>query len=94
MVYQYVRNNGHGLTIYVNFIVKYVYYMVHGSNGCFVIGAALMDDHYRTNIISGVGHPRSDSVVQLVLCMVLYNIRSTSVDLEVPRESANPAKKG
>jgi hypothetical protein len=29
-----------------------------------------MDDHYRTDIINGVGHPRSDSVVLLVLCMV------------------------
>ena len=30
----------------------------------------LMDGHYRTNVISGVGHPRSDSVVPLVLRMV------------------------
>ena len=30
-----------------------------------------MDGHYRTNIISGVGHPRSDSVVLLVLYTVV-----------------------
>jgi hypothetical protein len=29
-----------------------------------------MDGHNRTNIISGVGHPRSDSIVMLVLCTV------------------------
>jgi hypothetical protein len=26
-----------------------------------------MDDHYRTEVISGVGHPRSDLVMPLVL---------------------------
>jgi hypothetical protein len=30
----------------------------------------LVDGHYRMDIISGVGYPRSDSVVLLVLCMV------------------------
>jgi hypothetical protein len=42
-----------------------------GSNG-FVIKTwpFPMDGHYRTNIISGVGHPRSDSVVSLVLYTV------------------------
>jgi hypothetical protein len=30
----------------------------------------LMDGHYRTDIISGVGYPRSDSVVPLVLRIV------------------------
>ena len=29
-----------------------------------------MDGHYKTDIISGVGPPRSNSVVLLVLCMV------------------------
>jgi hypothetical protein len=39
-----------------------------GSNG-FVIKTQPfpMDDHYRTNVINGVGHPRLDSVVPLVL---------------------------
>jgi hypothetical protein len=27
-----------------------------------------MDGHYRTDVISGVGHLRSDSIVPLVLC--------------------------
>jgi hypothetical protein len=31
-----------------------------------------MDGHYRTNIISNVGHPRSDSVVPLVLRTIYY----------------------
>jgi hypothetical protein len=31
-----------------------------------------MDGHYRAGVISGVGHPRSDSVVQLVLRMVCF----------------------
>jgi hypothetical protein len=29
-----------------------------------------MDGHYRIDVVSGVGHPRSDSVVPLVLCTV------------------------
>jgi hypothetical protein len=29
-----------------------------------------IDGHYRTDVISSVGHPRSDSVVSLVLYMV------------------------
>jgi hypothetical protein len=39
-----------------------------GSNG-FVIKTHTfpIDGHYRTDIINGVGHPRSDSVMLLVL---------------------------
>jgi hypothetical protein len=55
-------------------MIKCVCYMDIGSNGCFVTSAALMGNHYRTNIISSVGHPRSDLVVPLVLCMIVYNI--------------------
>jgi hypothetical protein len=51
-----------------------------------------MGGHYRTNIISNVGHPRSDSVVPLVLCMVVYNIWGIGVVLQVHRNSANPAE--
>jgi hypothetical protein len=42
-----------------------------GSNG-FVNMAQLfsMDGHYRMDIINGVGHPRSDSVVLLALCTI------------------------
>jgi hypothetical protein len=69
-----MRDNSHGLTIYVNFMVKYVCYMSLECNGCFMADAALTGSHYKTNIISGVDHPRSGLVVPLVLCMVAYNI--------------------
>jgi hypothetical protein len=39
----------------------------------FVAGAALMGGHYRIDIISGVGHPRLDSVIPLVLYTIAYN---------------------
>jgi hypothetical protein len=74
MVHRYVRDNGHELIIYVHFIVKYVCYIGLESNGCIVIGATLMDDYYRMNIISGVYFPRPDSVVWLVLCAIAYNV--------------------
>ena len=60
----------------------------------FVTSATLMGGHYRTYITSGVGHPRSNSIVLLVLCMVAYNIWDTGVVLQVPRGSANPVEKG
>jgi hypothetical protein len=47
-----------------------------------------------TDIISGVGRPRSDSVVPLVLCMVACNGWSTGIVLQVPRDSTNLAEKG
>ena len=40
-----------------------------------------MDGHFRTYIISGVGHPRSNSVVPLVLCTVAYNEWGISIVL-------------
>jgi hypothetical protein len=58
--------------IYVSFMVKCVLYRPW-IQWLFVAGAALMGGHYRMNIISGVGHPRSDSVVPLVFCMVVCN---------------------
>jgi hypothetical protein len=57
-------------------------------------GAALKGSHYKTNIINDVGHPKSDLVVPLVLCTVAYNIWGTGVVLQVPRDSANPTRKG
>ena len=57
-------------------------------------GVALTSCHYRKNIISGVGHSRSDSVVLLVLFMVTCNIRGTGVVLQIPWDSANLAKNG
>ena len=71
MVHWYVWYNGHGLTIWLNFMVNVCMCGGFGSNG-FVIKAQPfpMDNHYGTNIISSVGTPRSNSVVLLVLCMV------------------------
>jgi hypothetical protein len=54
-----------------------------------VTGATLMGGHYKMNIISVMGHSRSDSIVPLVLCKVAYNIRSTGIVLQVPWDSAN-----
>jgi hypothetical protein len=51
-----------------------------------------MDGHYRVDIISGVGHPRLDVVVLLVLYTVAYNIRGTSVVLQIHRDSDNPTE--
>jgi hypothetical protein len=36
-----------------------VLYIGLGSNGCFMTNTALMGDHYRMYVISGVGHPWS-----------------------------------
>ena len=83
-----------GLLYKLSDMVKCVCYMSFGSNGYFVIGATLMNSHYRADIINGVGYPRSDSVVSLVLCMVAYNIRGTDVVLQVSRDSANPTEEG
>ena len=52
---------------------KCVCYMGFESNSCFVTGAALIGGHYMTNIINYMGHPRSNSFMPLVLCMVVYN---------------------
>jgi hypothetical protein len=60
----------------------------------FMAGVALMDGHYKTSIISGVSHLRLDLVVPLVLCTVACNIQGTRIVLQVPWDSANPAKKG
>jgi hypothetical protein len=62
-------NNGHGLIIHVNFMVKCVCYM--GALDPMVSWSrcnhSLWLGHYRTDVISGVGHPRLDSIVPLVL---------------------------
>jgi hypothetical protein len=59
-----------GLLYGLTFMVKCMC-VGFGSNG-FVTKTQpfLMDGHYRTNNISSVGHPRSDSVVPLVLYTV------------------------
>jgi hypothetical protein len=71
-----------------------VCYMGLRSSGCFMAGSALTSGHYRMDIISGVGHLRLDSVMPLVLCTVVYNIRDTGVVLHVPRDSANSTRNG
>jgi hypothetical protein len=67
MVHRYVWYNGHGLTVRVSFMVS----VCRGALDPMVLGPMMqpfpMDDHYTTDVISGVGHPRSDSIVPLVL---------------------------
>jgi hypothetical protein len=60
----------------------------------FVAGTALTSGHYRLDIISGVGHPRSDSVMPLVLCTVTCNGCGTGIVLQVTWDSDNPAEEG
>jgi hypothetical protein len=51
-----------------------VLYEGFGSNGFVTkVQLFLMDGHYKTDIISGVGHPRLDSVVPLVLYTITCN---------------------
>jgi hypothetical protein len=83
-----------GLLYRLNDMVKYVCCIGFGSNSYFVAGAALMGDYYKLNIISGVGHSRSNSVILLVLCTVAYNIWGTVVVLQVPRDSTDLVEKG
>jgi hypothetical protein len=72
MVYRYVRYNGQGFTIYIYIYIFFFFYsmvkcvccyMDLGFNCCFVSNIALTGDYYRMYIISGVGHPRSESIV-------------------------------
>ena len=88
---EYIRTYGimaMSLLYKLNDMVKCVCYMGIGPNGCFVTGIALMGGHYRIYIISGVAHPRSNSVVLLVLWTVSCNGWGTSIVLQVPRDSA------
>ena len=67
MVHRYVQYNGHGYTIHVNFMVKCLC-VSFGSNGFMTKTQSFpMDGHYRTDVISGVDHPKSNAVVPLVL---------------------------
>jgi hypothetical protein len=66
-----------------------------GSNGFVTkVQHFPMDGYYRTNIISGVGHLRSDLVVLLVLCTITCNGWGTDIVLQIPWDSTNPAEKG
>jgi hypothetical protein len=60
----------------------------------FAAGATLTGSHYKMDIISGVGHLRSDSVVPPVLCTVVCNGWGTNIVLQVPWDSANLPEKG
>jgi hypothetical protein len=62
-----------GLLYKLNNMVKCVCYIDFGPNGYFMTDIALMDHHYRMYIISGMGHPRSNSVMLLVLWTISYN---------------------
>jgi hypothetical protein len=42
---------------------------------------ALTSGHYKMDIISGMGHPKLDSIVPLVLYTVASNIRGTDAVL-------------
>jgi hypothetical protein len=55
-------------------------------------GAVLMGGHYKTDIISGVGHLRSDLVMLLVLCTIACNGWGIDIVLQVLRDNTNPAE--
>jgi hypothetical protein len=66
-----------------------------GSNGFMTkVQSFPMDGHFRTDIISDVGHSRSDSVVQLVLCKVACNGWGIGIVLLVPRDNTNTTENG
>jgi hypothetical protein len=72
-----------------------VLYRGFGSNGFVTkVQPFLMDDHYRMDIISDVGHPTSNLVVSLVLRTVACNGWDTGIVLQVPRDNTNPIEKG
>ena len=88
--------NDHGLTIQTSYYGQLcVLYRGFGFTGFMTkVQPFSIDGHYRTDVINGVGHPRSDSVVLLVLRTIVYNGWGISIVLRVPRDSANPAEKG
>ena len=72
-----------------------VLYEGFGSNGFMTkVQSFPMDGHYRMDIISSVGHPRSNSIVPLVLCTVACNGWGTGIVLEVPQDNTNSAENG
>ena len=94
MVHQYVPYE-RPWACHIDFILwsTCVLYAGFGYNG-FMTKAQPINGHYKTNIINGVGHPRSDSVMPLELCTVVCNSWSTGIILQVPRDSTNPAENG
>jgi hypothetical protein len=98
MQVKYKQDNLHCMTWYIGacsiMAIGLLYILVLWSNvsvlykpwiqWLLVAGVALMGSHYRTNIISGVGHLRLDSVVLPVLCTIACNIREIGIVLQVP----------
>jgi hypothetical protein len=52
----------------------------------------LMVGHYKTYIISSLGHPMLDSVILLVLWTVACNGQGTGIVLHVPQDNVNPTE--
>jgi hypothetical protein len=77
-----------------------LYMLALWSNVCFIwaLDSMVVRDRHslneRSDIISSVGHLRSDSVMLLVLCMVACNSWGTDIVLQVPQDSANPVENG
>jgi hypothetical protein len=73
----------------------YVLYESFGFNGFVIkVQSFPMVSHYRTDIISGVGHLRSDLVVLLILCMVACNDWDIGILLQVSQDSPNFTENG
>jgi hypothetical protein len=53
-----------------------------------------MVGHYRAYIFNGVGDPRSDTIVLLMLWRVAYNGQGMGIVLRVPRDSVSPTENG
>jgi hypothetical protein len=91
MVHWYIRYK-RSWAYYIDYILwsnVSVLYEGFGSNGFVTkVQPFPMDGPYRTDIISGVGHPRSDSVMLLVLCTVACNGWGTDIVLQVHRCNA------
>jgi hypothetical protein len=99
---KYKQDNFHRITWYIGMcgiMVMGLHYgqmcVLHGPGiqWLFVASATLIGGHYRTNIISSVGHPRSDLIMLLVLCMVTCNGWDTGIVLQIYRDSSNPTEK-
>ena len=93
MVCQYVQYK-RPWACYMNLIIWSNVCVLYGPwiQWLFMASAALKGGHYRTDIINGVDHSRSNSIMPLVLCTVLCNGRGTSIVLQVPRDSTNPTE--
>ena len=76
MVHWYMQDNSHDLIVQVNFMVNVCVLGGGFGSNSFVTKAQLfpMDGYYKMNIISSVGHPRTNLVVLLMLCTVVCNI--------------------